>query len=172
MRDTEINKKIPSNSINRELNYYHAEQARRWLEGIRSEKRKAELMRDLVEEARENAAGIRGIDYTADHVSGSGSHDTMTSAVISIDRLIKQYAEQMEAAADLQSDGQRRLALIQDDSERELLTRRYLLEWTWKNIRERMHYSHQGVMSLHRRALISAWYVMPVSERDQIQQAL
>ena len=157
--------------MDEELQRYRADQAHAYLERIRRLGEGCAGMQALVDDARDRASGVRGIDYSRDRVQTSPTDDAMVNAVDEIRSRIRDYVAvlaEYEAERKRANDA---LTGMEDYTEAKALRLRYLLGRDWEQVCVEMHYSYDGMMKLRRRALASYWEVMPACERDPMPMA-
>ena len=151
---------------------YRYAQARAWLEHVRALGERVESTKALIDSEYELMDGIRGIDYSAINVGGSASDDAMANAISKMQAHIAEYAALLSEYEDERHRARDRLAELSDFQERRALTLRYLLGWPWEAICVDMHYTHDGMMKLRRRAIVSSYDVMPLDRREPIHHAI
>lgn len=154
-----------------EYDSYRRAQARAWLEHVRRLGAEAERLQGLVESERAMLDGVRGIDYTVEHVSGTrGAPDTADLMDALSDR-IRDYTAAIAAYTDERQRAARILEGVVDAASRRILTEHYLLGKTWSEVAELTDYSESGLMKLRRRALLQAFEVVPMEWRDPFHPA-
>ena len=158
--------------MDEELQRYRSEQAHAYLERIRKLGEDCAALQDEVEDARDRASGLTGIDYTRDQVDSSPTDEAMVNAVSSIKRAIGDYAMKLAEYIDERKRASDAMMLMDDYTEARALRLRYLLNHDWEQVCVEMHYTYDGMMKLRRRALCSYWEKMPFSERDPMPPAL
>lgn len=155
-----------------EYERYKAEQAEGWLANCRRLVDLERSMRALAADQREMADGIGAIDYS--RISGTGAPKTdaipenvarCMEAATSFDALVQDICRRRAEAAAA-------LSRMDNPIEAAALTRYYLLGETWERVCVALGYSMPGMMDLRKRALASAYGVMPHSERDPRHQAI
>ena len=124
-----------------------------------------------VDELREMASGLRGIDYSKDIVATSPSADAIPDAVARILEIIEQRAEYIRDYACMVEQCVQALDKL-GGVESDILRYRYVCDWRWEQIAARTHYSEQWLYELHNRALCSFYDCMPASGRDPIHRAI
>ena len=156
-----------------EWEQYRYAQARAWLEHIRALGERVDSTKALIDSERNMMDGVRGIDYGASNGGGSSSpDDAMVNAIAKMQRHIAEYAALLSEYEDERYDARNHLAKMEGHAERQALTYRYLLGWSWDDVCAAMFYTHDGMMKLRRRAIVSAYDVMPLEWRDPVQHAL
>lgn len=144
-------------------------QARRWMDGVRNAIRRGEMLRDMVDDAMERAGGLKGIDYSRTVVCETPDGDSLADAVEMADAL-REYAESVWAEVEeMEADARDRLARMGNERHADLLRMRYLDLMTWDDICRDMGMTYAAAATSHRRALIEAYDVMPVSWRDDVK---
>ena len=155
-----------------EYDRYRYEQARAWLEHVRRLGIEADRIQGLVEAERASLDGVRGIDYTRERVSGTPMPPDIADLVDSLFEHIREYTASLSAYTDERMKAARALDGLEDARERQVLTGYYLMGRTWDEVRANLGYSWQGIMTLRRRAIVSAYSVVPVEWRDPQHPAL
>lgn len=150
---------------------YKADQARAWLERVRSLGAKAETVRAVIEDERAMMDGIRSPDPSSQRTGGA-SDDAMVNAVERLETHVRDYIVRLAEYEDERAEAVGCLDLMESDTERAVLTYRYLLGWEWRRICSVMSYSYGGIHKLTRRALVDCYEVMPVKEREPIYRAI
>lgn len=151
---------------------YRIDQAHAYLERIRKMGEDCAGLQKLVDDARERADGLRGIDYSAARVQVSPSDDAMPNAVDAVKSRIADYVTALAAYEDERHTANKALMRMEDSVEAKALRLRYLCGWKWERVCMETNYSWDGMMSLRRRALSDFWEVMPLNERDRGSRAL
>ena len=157
--------------MDEEYERYRREQASGYLSRVRDAKRHIDAMNAEVDELREMAGGLRGIDYSKDIVATSPSADAIPDAVARILEIIEQRAEYIRDYACMVEQCVQALDKL-GGVESDILRYRYVCDWRWEQIAARTHYSEQWLYELHNRALCSFYDCMPASGRDPIQRAI
>lgn len=148
-----------------EYDAYRRRQARAWLSQVRGLSRRAAALQAVADAQRQALEGVRGIDYAADG-GGGCSPDAIPNAVARMEAAQAECAAAMAELADAQRRALRSLARLADPAHFELLALRYVAALGWAEVCERMGYTRDGAMSLHRSALVAAYEVMPPERRD------
>ena len=157
--------------MDEELIRYRSEQAHAYLERIRRLGDDCAALQAEVDDARERASGLTGIDYTRDRVSAPKGDEAMVNAVESIREAVRDYVVKLAEYTDERKRASDAMMGMPDYTEARALRLRYLLNRDWEQVCVEMHYTYDGMMKLRRRALCSYWDVMPVEERDSIPLA-
>lgn len=151
---------------------YRRAQAARWLEHVRRLGEHAETLRREVDEEREAASGLGAIRYDGMPKASCSDGDALPNAVIRIQERIARYIERLSEYEAERWAAHDALEGVADPLERRALTYHYLLGDTWEECCVKMHYSYDGMMSLRKRALSSAYDVMPHAMRDPMERAI
>lgn len=157
--------------MDEEYERYRVEQAHAYLERIRKSGHDCAGLRQQVDDARERAAGLKGIDYAAIKVASSVD-DAMGDAVARIFDSISEYVSALAQYEDERHEATMAMDRMDDATESKVLRLRYLCGWEWERVCVDMHYSWQGMMSLRRRALCSFYDYMPFPEREPLHPAV
>lgn len=155
-----------------EYKQYRIDKAHAHLERIRKMGEDCAALQQEVDDARERASGVTGIDYSMDRVSTTPSDDGMVNAVESIRHAIRDYAVKLSELLDERKAASDAINRMDDYTEARALRLRYICNWKWEKVCIEMNYTWDGMMSLRRRALNSYWEVMPVTERDPMPSAI
>lgn len=158
--------------VTEEYDRYRYEKAREWLDYIRQLGIEVDNAQGMVESERAMLDGVRGIDYTREHVSGT--HPTTDLADL-VDRLfehIRDYTASLAAYTDERRKAFEIIDKLPDPKERYVLSQYYLLGKTWNDVRAGLDYSWQGIMTLRKRAILSVFDVLPAGWRDARPPAL
>ena len=158
--------------MSEEYDRYKRAQAARWLEHVRCLGGKCRALQREVEEQRELAAGVKGLDYSAPSVSASSSPDGIPNAVALLLETIDDYCTELAGYVAEQKAAHDALNAMSDELGAEALKRHYLCGQSWESCCVYMGYSWDGMMKLRRRALLSAYEVMPPEWRDPAHQAV
>ena len=157
--------------MNDEYRNYRIEQSHAYLERIRKMGDDCAALQVEVDDARERASGVTGIDYARDRVSTSASDDGMVNAIETIRHAIREYAVKLSELLDERKAASDAMDKMDDYTEAKALRLRYICCMDWESVCIQMHYTYDGMMKLRRRALCSYWDVMPKTERDAIPMA-
>ena len=151
---------------------YKIDQAHAYLERIRKMGEDCAALQAEVDDARDRAGGLKGIDYAKDRVKSSPTDDAMVDAIERIHVAIRDYVVKLSELLDVRKAASDALNLMDDYTEAKALRLRYICNWKWERICTEMNYTWDGMMTLRRRALNSYWDVMPLQERDPLQPAI
>lgn len=151
---------------------YKIDQAHAYLERIRKMGEDCAALQAEVDDARDRAGGLKGIDYAKDRVKSSPTDDAMVDAIERIHVAIRDYVVKLSELLDVRKAASDALNLMDDYTEAKALRLRYICNWKWERICTEMNYTWDGMMTLRRRALNSYWDVMPLQERDPMQPAI
>lgn len=158
--------------MDEEYRAYRAEQAHAYLERVRRAGESCAGLREMVDDARERASGLRGVDYSAVRVSTSPTADAVPDAVAHIQELVGAYASDLAAYEGMRHEANMALLSMDDATLAKALRLRYLCGWNWERVCVDMRYSWDGMMKLRRRALAEFWEVMPRDARDPVPPAV
>ena len=159
--------------MDEELQRYRIEQAEAWLSKVRKTVGYARRITADAEAIMARADNLRGMDYSAVNVQTSPSADAIPDAIILADEMGEAMEAISESARERVTGAARALAEMEDPTEATCLTLYYVEAYdTWERVCVAMHYSYDGMMKLRRRALVSAYSVMPHSERDPMPPAI
>lgn len=158
--------------MDEEYRSYRAEQAHAYLERIRRAGDDCAGIRQLVDDAKQRATGLRGTDYSAVRVSASPNADAIPDAVARVQELVAGYVRALVAYEDMRAEASAAMLRMDDATCAKVLRLRYLCGWRWERICTETSYSWDGMMSLRRRALSDFYDVMPVAWRDPMEPAV
>lgn len=158
--------------MDEEYRRYAVVQARRYMQHVRSLAHTVRMIKSEIDELRDLADGIGGVDYARPSVAAMPNVDAVPDAVARLQSLTAEYeaelsdyiAEQREAHACL---------LEVDGVHAMLLTLRYVEGKTWVDVADAMGYSEDHVRKdLHEDALAALYQHIPHMWRDPIYPAM
>lgn len=155
-----------------ELQTYHYDQARAWLEHIAKLKHAVTSSRNMVDMFEAFADQARGIDPTREQVSGGQYVDRLAETVIKLDEARAQWAANLQAYTDEAADAAERIKCLEDAAERSALLLHYVDGKTWERVCVQMDYSYDGIMDVRKRAVLHMYEHMPLEWRDRKYNAL
>lgn len=159
--------------MDEELQRYRIEQADAWLSKVRKTVAYSKKLEESVAIIKQRADNLRGMDYSRDSVKASPTPDAIPDAIILADEMRDTMQDISENARERVNQAARALASMDDPTEATCLMLYYVNACdTWERVCVDMHYTYDGMMKLRRRALNSAYDVMPHSERDPMQPAI
>ena len=129
-----------------------------YLGEYRSIKQRISALQSELEDIRENATRATS-RITAERISGTGKKDGMANAAIravDVERRLKTLIDHQRDCLDM------RLFLIEqmdNESEKLVLTLRYIRCMRWEDISREIHYGLTATYELHGRALQNFWRV-------------
>lgn len=151
---------------------YRRAQAARWLEHIRRLGTRVETLQREIDAERDAASGLKAIQYDGMPKAATSTGDALPNAVIRIHERIAAFVEEMARYTDERGRAHDALSGMSDPLEHRALTYHYLLGYSWEECCVKMHYTYDGMMSLRKRALCSAYDVMPHEFRDPMERAV
>ena len=101
---------------------------------------------------REHGNIIKSVDYSKDKVQSSGGN-TMEDTIVKIVDMENAINEKIDQLTDLKAEIRNNINKLPDDTERLLLTYRYLCFLSWEEIAVKMGYSYRNIHRVHSRAL-------------------
>lgn len=158
--------------MSEEYDRYKRAQAARWLEHVRRLGGKCRALQREVEEQRELASGLKGLDYSAPAVSASSSPDGIPNAVALLLEAIEDYCTELAGYVAEQKAAHDALNSMSDELGAEALKRHYLCGQSWESCCVDMGYSWDGMMSLRKRAVLELYDHIPTEWRDPLHQAV
>lgn len=158
--------------MDEEYRKYLVEQSKRYMVHIRSLNHSIRMLRSEIDELREMASGVDGIDYTRDVVSTSANPDRIPNSVAKLVSMEAEYDEELSGYLDEQRQAHDALRNIEPLLAR-LLTSRYLEGKPWAEVAEIMGYDEGHVRKyLHEAALVSLHPYLPHPWRDPLHSAI
>ena len=158
--------------MSEEYDRYKRAQAARWLEHVRCLGSKCRALQREVEEQRELASGVKGLDYSSPAVSASSSPDGIPNAVALLLETIEDYCTELAGYVAEQKAAHDALNAMSDELGAEALKRHYLCGQSWESCCVDMGYSWDGMMSLRKRAVLELYDHIPTEWRAPLHHAL
>ncbi len=155
-----------------EYERYRADAVDAYLSRIRTMRIRCEALRAEIDEARETAQGVRGIDYSDAAPHGSPSPDGIPNAVIRIQSRVGRYAEELAACVDETERAHRIIHSLEDGSDAALLSAYYIRGLDWYHAADAAHMSISNAMRRRRAALASLYGQLPPGMRDPMPPAI
>ena len=155
-----------------ELEQYHYEQAKRWLEHVRGLAYAADAARRAVEYERSRLENMRSADYAHERVSGSAIPLDQEEIIDRIRENIKHFCANEAAWTEQRRDAYDRLNNLSSRPEAKALQLRYCMNNSWAFVCGAMNYTESGIMKLRKQATLHAYDVMPLDWRDPGYNAL
>lgn len=154
-----------------ELERWKRAQAKRWLSEVRESKLRAEVARRMADELREMADGVRAAGFEAGRACGIA--DRTADAVARVQEATDALCAETARFIGLEEEARRAIgSLSPRPGGLVVLEYRYLMAKSWDEVCELSHYSRDGAMHAHQRALLAAYEVMPHRFRDPLPPAL
>ena len=150
---------------------YEREQASAYLKRVRDARRHIAALNAEVDEVRNLASGLKGIDYSRDAVSTPPTDDAMPNAVSKLLDLIAERVALVDSYVRMMDECGAALANL-NGTYSDILRYRYMCDYPWERIAVEMHYSEQWLYELHGQALSAFYPHMPEHERDPLPRAL
>ena len=155
--------------MDEELQRYRIDQAERWLNKVRKTVGYSKSLEESTAVIIARADNLRGKDYSAVNVQTSPTPDAIPNAIILADEMGETLDILSKSARERVNQAARALAEMDDPTEATCLQLYYVDAFdSWERVCVRMHYSYGGMMKLRKRALLSAYDVMPHNERDPL----
>ncbi len=110
---------------------------------------------------REQCNVIKSLDYSKDKVQAPGKN-TMEDAIVKLVDMENDINKKIEQLSDLKAEIRDNINKLPDDTERLLLTYRYLCFLSWEEIAAKMGYSYRNIHRVHAKALrdFETWHTM------------
>jgi hypothetical protein len=156
---------------NAEWQRYEREQASAYLKRVRDARRHIAAINAEVDEVRNLASGLKGIDYSRDVVTTSPTDDAMPNAVSKLLDLIAERVALVDSYVRMMDECDRALKEMGGLHER-ILRYRYINDAAWADVEKAIGYSGQWLHELHKRALADFYDYMPTRERNPLPPAL
>ncbi len=125
---------------------------KRYLNGYRQSKRKAERLEEQIKELRgqQMFPSVQNDGMP----KGNGRND-LSDYAAALDDLIEQLGQERENAIKAYREIHDRIQTVPDATEREVLERRYLMGEGWERIAVEMNYTYRHITRIHGEALRS-----------------
>lgn len=154
-----------------EIEQYHYEQARAWLEHVARLKHAVDASRDTRDLFEALLDSATGIDYSREHVSGGEYKDRIVETIAKLDEARAQWAANLASYTDEAVDASKRINRLEDAAERRALIAHYVDGKTWERICIMMDYSYENIMLIRRRGVLNMYEFMPMEWKDRIPNA-
>ena len=126
------------------------EEKKAYLMGYIQAKRREVLIQKQIEELRSQKTSPSVLNDGMPHGSSVGD---LSGYMASMDNLLNRLREEKENAVRQYEQVQSQIEKMGDETEKELLKRRYLLREGWEEIAVQMCYNYRYVLKIHGRAL-------------------
>jgi len=151
---------------------YIVEKSKRYMQHIRSLNHSVRMLEAEMDELRDMAAGLHGIDYSKPYVKSSPSTDAIPNALARIESIMAEYEAELGEFLDEQHTAHVALRNV-DAVYAELLSFRYVQGMPWADVAARMHHAEDYVRKeLHDDALAALYPYIPHGWRDPIHRAI
>lgn len=158
-------------SLTDEFTDYMLMWSKRYLQRVRANIHTIAQLRSEIAELDEMVDGVRGVDYSADHVSGTASDDGLVNAIARRDSLKAEYRAELDACLTLKADAHRALSNVRQPW-RSVLTYRYVEGMSWVDVAEAAGYSEDHCKrDLHDNGLVELFPHIP-HEYDELPEAV
>lgn len=155
-----------------ELEQYHYDQAREWLEHVRRLKVACDRAQAMVEVMERIADSVGAIDYSREKVSGSPSVQGIEDAVMRLEEMRREFAANRAAYGAEAVDAANRLGGMEDPAESLALLLHYCDGMEWAEVARRMCYSEARIYEIRKAGVLHAYEVMPLEWRDPMPPAV
>lgn len=128
------------------------EEVKNLLRQISENKKLLRIIQKRIEETREQAKFIPSLCYEKERVKGGDITPVQQRFIERIERLEEQFSAAFEMVCqgeDMIADNMRNLT----PTEQTIVIERYMHGKSWRRIEKEYNYTHDGCMSIHRRAL-------------------
>lgn len=145
--------------------------SRRYLQRVRACVHTVAMLRSEMDELYGMAAGVRGIDYSADRVSAPATDDAMVNAVERLDALRAEMDDELAECMQAVASAHAALANVRQP-QRAVLTCRYIEGRPWADVAAAVCYSVDYCKAeLHDQGLVELFPYIP-HEYDELPEAL
>lgn len=109
----------------------------------------------------------------AEKVSKSGNPKSFEEGVVELQELIEEFVTELAGYVDEQRTAHRAIRKLGKPEHIAALTGYYVQGKTWREVCAKLGYSHDGMMTLRKRAIVEVYDVMPEQwRRDPIPNAI
>ena len=136
------------------------EEKKRYLNGYIYSTRKVQRLEEQIEELR---CQKMFPSANNDGMPKGNAHSDLSGYAARLDELITQLEEEKEKAVQKYKTIYNQVQLLDDETEKEVLERRYLLGDTWWRIAIKMNYAESHIYRIHGLALLH--FQIPVNDR-------
>ena len=126
------------------------EEKKKYLNGYIYSQRKIKLLAEQIEELRSNKMFP---SVNNDGMPRASGINDLSGYAGKLDELIRQLEAEQDLAIQKRKEIRCQIQSMDDETEKEILERRYLLGETWERIAVDMNYNYRWVLRLHGRAL-------------------
>ena len=127
------------------------EEKKQYLRRYQTAKRRVGMIQEEIEELRSSKTSPVGLGDGMPH--GSGTSD-LSGYAARLDELLRELEAEKEMQMVTYREIRQQIGMVPDPTEREILSRRYLLEQRWEKISVEMNYDYRYVLKLHGKALL------------------
>ncbi len=110
---------------------------------------------------REYYGLVRSLDYSRDKIQASPENN-MEKAIIKIVDMENMINDKIDQLVDLKNEIRSNIDELPDDTDRLILTYRYICFLSWEEIAVKMGYSYRNIHRVHAKALkdFESWHTM------------
>lgn len=137
--------------------------AKEYLEDVRAVIRKIQALQEYID-IQSSILMPRGISY-GDKIKVCGMHDKLERNVIKFNELMAHYFDELELCLDTQREAVQIVNNLTRTEYQQALTMHYFNNQPWAYVCDVMGYTHDGMMSLVRRAIIELYDYIPEEYR-------
>ena len=127
------------------------ERKKEYLKGYIYFVRKAQRLKEQIEELRSQQMFP---SVNLDGMPQGNAHSDLSGYMAKLDALILQLEAEKETAIQKYNEIYNQVQLMQDETEKEVLERRYLLGDSWWRIAVKMNYAESNIYKIHGAALL------------------
>ena len=126
------------------------EEKKKYLLQYTNAKRREQRLNQQIEDLRSQKMNP---SLQIDGMPNGNGHSDLSGYAARLDALIRQLEQEREMAVKEYEEIHTQIHKMQDETEREVLIRRYLLGETWEKIAVKMNYNYRWVLRIHGKAL-------------------
>ena len=126
------------------------EENKKYLLQYMNAKRREERLAQQIEDLRSQKMNP---SLQMDGLPKGNKHSDLSGYAARLDDLIRQLEQEKEAAVKQYEEIHTQIHKMRDETEKEVLIRRYLLGETWEQIAVNMNYNYRWVLRIHGKAL-------------------
>lgn len=153
-----------------EMTRWRADQARGYMEHVRSISISMECRREEIERMRSKQ--LPAAVVCTEGTQGSVYGDAVPDGIIALDEAICAYCSDLVGFVDEMKRAHDAISRVDCVERREILRLRYLCGMSLREASERMRYEYQSSKRLCMLALADVWEFIPLEWRDRVPRAI
>lgn len=126
------------------------EEKKRYLKRYLAAKRKVRLLLDEIAELRDSQTSPMGL---GDGMPKGNMKSDLSGYMVKLDELLRELEAEQEVQMITYQEIRNALKNMEDNTEQEILIRRYMLGQSWEKIAIEMRYSQGHILKIHGKAL-------------------